>query len=399
MELADDDAKRTPGAMSGVPHRCHCPIAGLSWPAVMRSLRTLHLAFVGFWGLCAVLASLAFWTQVQLGNMQVRGFEPRMLEVLRMQAGAWIAAALLTPLVSHWATRFSKSRWPLISAAHIVGALVFIAASALVTLNIALLLHGRPLEWPDATAFAGRAAGSLALLVTEYAVIVGVTLAFHAHRDARERATLAEQLGRARIALERDLASARLLVLRQQLQPHFLFNALNAVSGLIDTDPVAARRTLARIGDLLRLSLDRGDASEATLGDELDFVDRYLAVERARLGDRLRVTYDAPPELLHMLLPSFALQPLIENAVRHGVAMLPAGGNIEIKAIAADDSMEIRISNDAPGPVTPRPEGIGLGTLRARLTGLYGDAGRLAAGAGPDGRFEVLLRVPAVRPA
>ena len=362
----------------------------------MRSLRTLHLGFVAFWAMCAVLATLAFWTQVQLGTMFVRGFDARLLEVLQLQAGAWIAAALLTPFVSYWATRFSQARWPAALAAHFVGAWVFIATATLVALNVGLLLRGRAPELPGVTTFVGRAAGSLALLVTEYAVIVGVTLAFHAHRDARERASVAEQLSRAQVMLERDLVAARLLVLRQQLQPHFLFNALNAVSGLIDTDPSGARRMLARIGDLLRLSLERGDAAEATLGDELDFVDRYLAVERARLGDRLRVHYAAPPDLLHMHLPSFALQPLVENAVRHGVAMLPEGGAIQITAAASGDGLEVRISNDAPAPTQPRPEGIGLGSLRARLTGLYGDAGRLAAGPGPDGRFEVLLRVPAV---
>lgn len=372
------------------------PLPGL-WAIVavnMRSLRTLHLAFVAFWAMCAVLASLAFWTQVQVGSMYVRGFDPRLLEVLRMQAGAWIAAALLTPFVSYWATRFSQARWPVAVAAHFGGAWAFVAVSTLVTIKIGPLLRGRSPELLDAATFIGRAAGSLALLVTEYSVIVGVTLAFHAHRDARERATVADQLSRAQVMLERDLVAARLLVLRQQLQPHFLFNALNAVSGLIDADPVAARRMLARIGDLLRLSLERGDAAEATLGDELDFVDRYLAVERARLGDRLRVHYDTPSALLHMHLPSFALQPLVENAVRHGVAMLPAGGAIEISAAASGDGMEVRISNDAPEPARPRPEGIGLGSLRARLTGLYGDAGRLVAGVGPDGRFEVLLRVP-----
>lgn len=97
-----------------------------------------------------------------------------------------------------------------------------------------------------------------------------------------------------------------------------------------------------------------------------------------------------------MQLPSFSLQPLVENAVRHGVAMLPAGGAIEISAAAADGGMEVWIRNDAPEATQPQPEGIGLGSLRARLTGLYGDAGRLAARAGPNGRFEVMLRVPVV---
>jgi two-component system, LytTR family, sensor kinase len=361
----------------------------------MRSLRSLHLAFVGFWGVCAVLASLAFWTQVQIGSLQVRGFEPRMLEVMRMQAGAWIAAAIATPMVTYWSTRFWKARWPVAAAAHTAGACVFVAASTLVNINAGLLLRGLAPQLPETATFIGRAAGSLALLVTEYAVIVGVTIAFHSHHDALERASLAEQLGRARVTLERDLAAARLLVLRQQLQPHFLFNALNAVSGMIDTDPVAARRMLARIGDLLRVSLDRGAEAEATLGDELDFVDRYLAVERSRLGDRLRVAYKAPPDLLQMLLPSFALQPLVENAVRHGVAMLPAGGAIEISATSAGNGLEVRICNDAPSIAESRPEGIGLGSLRERLCGLYGDAGRLTARPLADGRFEVLLRVPA----
>jgi hypothetical protein len=367
----------------------------------MPPLRMLYVGFAALWTLCAMLSTLTFWTQVRTGAMQVRGFDPRLIEILRMQAGAWIAAALLTPALVRTAARLpfrSGRRWPMLGL-HLLGFVLFALVSTALSINIGLLLRGRAPQWPTAELFVSRTSGSLVLLCTEYVVIVGVTFAFVAHHEARRRAALADELTRTRVTLERDLAAARLLVLRQQLQPHFLFNALNAVSGLIDEDPAAARRVLARIADLLRFALERTDTVEATLGEELDFVDRYLAVERARLGDRLRVSFGVPAVLLGRRLPSFALQPLVENAVRHGIAMLPGGGAISIGASASPEALFIWVRNDAPQAVSPAKEGVGLGGLRARLSGLYGGRADLFVGRDRHGQFEVRLRVPVSREA
>ena len=181
-----------------------------------------------------------------------------------------------------------------------------------------------------------------------------------------------EQLLRA----ESEVREARLLALRYQLNPHFLFNSLNAVSTLVlDGNAPAATRMLAQIGDLLRTSLDSEVTSEVTLSQELAFTEGYLAIEQTRLGDRLRIEMDAPWETRDALVPSMLLQPLVENAVRYGVAPLIEGGWIAIKSALHADRLRIVIGNSGQrveGMQKMNGDGIGLGNTVERLTTLYG---------------------------
>jgi two-component system, LytTR family, sensor kinase len=197
---------------------------------------------------------------------------------------------------------------------------------------------------------------------------------------------------------ESEVREARLLALRYQLNPHFLFNSLNAVSTLVlDGNAPAATRMLAQIGDLLRTSLDSEVTAEVTLSQELAFTEGYLAIEQTRLGERLRIDMAVPLETRDALVPSMLLQPLIENAVRYGVAPLIEGGWIAINSTLHDDRLRIVIGNSGrrgEGEQKKNGNGIGLGNTAERLRTLYGTDCKFSLAWPEAGGCEVVLDLP-----
>ena len=200
---------------------------------------------------------------------------------------------------------------------------------------------------------------------------------------------------------ESEVREARLLALRYQLNPHFLFNSLNAVSTLVlDGNAPAATRMLAQIGDLLRSSLDSEVTAEVALAQELIFTEGYLAIEQTRLGDRLRFDMVIPMETRDALVPSMLLQPLVENAVRHGVAPLVEGGWVSIESALHADRLQIVISNSGRrSEGEQRKNGIGLGNTAERLKTLYGTDFELSLRWPETGGCEVMLELPLHRSA
>jgi two-component system LytT family sensor kinase len=203
-----------------------------------------------------------------------------------------------------------------------------------------------------------------------YGVVVMVTTALD-YRDAlRDRAVRNAQL-------EAQLAMAHFQTLRAQLHPHFLFNSLNAISALINQDAERAERMLARLSELLRMAIDTAVTPEVRLIDEVEFVKRYLEIEKLRFGDRLSVGVELADDTLDSLVPSMLLQPLVENAVRHGVAPTPGPGRVEIRAERSGAHLHIVVSDTGHGMKTTAVnggarEGVGLRTTRDRLEKLYG---------------------------
>lgn len=194
--------------------------------------------------------------------------------------------------------------------------------------------------------------------------------------------------------LETELARAQLHALQLQLQPHFLFNTLHAIGVLNQHDPARATRMIASLGDLLRGSLDNRAAKEITLEKELALLEHYLDIESVRFSDRLTVSVEAPAELRQHLVPTFSLQPLVENAVRHGVARRVGPSAIRIGAEAADGRLHLTVWNDGPAIDLERmKEGVGLATTRDRLQRLYNGAGRLSLSNANDGVL-VTLELP-----
>jgi two-component system, LytTR family, sensor kinase len=182
-------------------------------------------------------------------------------------------------------------------------------------------------------------------------------------------------------------------VLRAQLHPHFLFNTLNAVSALIATDPTVARRMIARLGDLLRMAIDPGRGAFSTLDAELDFARVYLDIEQMRMGRRLQVFFDIDPDLAELMVPSLLLQPLAENAVRHGLAPRREGGTLRISAARTGQGLAIEVEDDGVG-TSVEYEGVGLGHLRRRIEQIYGTAARLTIYSRPEEGFRVRMELP-----
>ncbi len=197
-----------------------------------------------------------------------------------------------------------------------------------------------------------------------------------------------------------EARDARLSALRYQLNPHFLFNSLNAVSTLVlEGNASAATRMLAQIGELLRTTLDGESAAETTLSQEIAFTEQYLAIEQTRLGNRLRVNMAISPETLDALVPSMLLQPLVENAVRHGVAPLVEGGTIMIQSKLNGAQLQVSVRNSgAPRargePVNQPAHGIGLGNTAERLKTLYAGAHTFALRWPEAGGCEVMVELP-----
>jgi len=199
--------------------------------------------------------------------------------------------------------------------------------------------------------------------------------------------------------LETQLALAQFHALRAQLHPHFLFNALNAISSLIHSDPARADRMLARVSELLRIAIDTAVNPEIPLVDEVEFAKRYLEIERMRYGDRLDVRVELATDTTHALVPNMLLQPIIENAVRHGVAPHSTPGRVEVRTSRVGNNLSIVVSDTGDGfdfddtADTRDTPGVGISTTRARLQTLYGSAQQLVFANVPGG-FETRISLP-----
>jgi two-component system, LytTR family, sensor kinase len=221
-----------------------------------------------------------------------------------------------------------------------------------------------------------------------YFVILFGYYAFHYYAKYRDRELSASQL-------EARLSQAQLQALKMQINPHFLFNTLNTISSLMYTDTAAADAMMTRLSELLRLTLDK-EGQEVTLREEIDLLQRYLDIERIRFEERLHVTMDVEPAALEGRLPNFSLQPIVENAIRHGIAARPEGGRLDISATRGERMLEIRLRDDGPGLASEdaRREGIGVANTRARLAQLYGSDHRFEMVNAPGGGLLVTIAVP-----
>ncbi len=207
-----------------------------------------------------------------------------------------------------------------------------------------------------------------------YFAVIGLGLGARSFLVGRARERKAAALELQTSQLESALTAAQLTALKSQLHPHFLFNALHSVGGMIRTERSAeALGALARIGDLLRTSLDAGPEQFVSLGREIELAERYLEVEQMRLGDRLKVDLEVAPALTAAEVPAFITQPLVENAVKHGIATSSEGGTVRLRASASADGtrMRIDIEDDGAGVVEGSPDGVGLQNVRSRLRALF----------------------------
>ena len=224
-----------------------------------------------------------------------------------------------------------------------------------------------------------------------YVPIVLIAHVVSYYRSLRDREIRATQL-------EGQLAKARLQTLQSQLQPHFLFNTLHSISALMLTDVRAADRMMTSLSDLLRMSLERNGTQATTLSREIEFLDVYLEIEKARFEDRLQVVFDIDPECLDALVPHLLLQPLVENSVRHGVSRRSSRGEILIAARHQESKLDLQIRDNGPGfrrlPPKASHGGLGLRLTRERLLALYGEEQDFEIQNVSTGGAEVHLRIP-----
>jgi signal transduction histidine kinase len=199
--------------------------------------------------------------------------------------------------------------------------------------------------------------------------------------------------------LEHSYSEARLNALRMQLDPHFLFNALNTISSHVERDPKLTRRMIEHLGDLLRMSLESKDRQEVPLAEELAFLEHYLEIQKIRFGDQLRVVMDVAPEVKYAAVPSMFIQPLVENAIRHGISRRAAGGTLIVRAKPLGERLEIRVMDDGVGlPLgwtLEGSEGLGLSITRQRIAGLHPNgASRFVVRNRAEGGTEVEVSLP-----
>jgi signal transduction histidine kinase len=228
---------------------------------------------------------------------------------------------------------------------------------------------------------------ALAGAVATYATAWHERLAISYFRQARDR----EQL-------EARLERAQLQTLKLQLQPHFLFNTLNTITALIGVDPRVAERMVSGLSELLRLSLRNAGEQEVPLSRELELLEHYVEIQQIRFRDRLTVTLEVAPDAMHALVPNFILQPLVENAIRHGIGPRAAPGHVDVRAYRENGSLHLRVADNGVGsrvrPSEPSHEGIGLGNTKARLEHLYGNEHEFSARGGSNGGFVVDIVIP-----
>jgi sensor histidine kinase YesM len=224
-----------------------------------------------------------------------------------------------------------------------------------------------------------------------YWTIVGVGMAIKYMHEARARELSAAQL-------ETRLVEARLHTLQRQMQPHFLFNTLNTISALMHRDVEAADAMIARLSDLLRMSLQRVGVQEVPLKEELDFLSKYLEIEQTRFRDRLTVVFDVQSDTLHALVPNLLLQPLVENAIKHGIGPRPTPGQITVRARRNGAMLELDVQDNGVGlsaaRLTDFNRGVGLSNTRSRLDHLYGSLHRFEFRQPAEGGLLVCIAIP-----
>jgi len=301
------------------------------------------------------------------------------------------ASALLFPIALLLERRFpvDEGRWRRNWAIHIGGFVLYsVAHTTIIAAARAVLAPALGLGPYDYGIMSVRYFMEASQDFVSYAMFLGLLTLVRVQQRLSDRAIQTAQL-------ERDAATARLEVLGLRLQPHFLFNALNTISSTVYDDPAAADDMIGHLGGLLRRSLNTSNRSEVPLTEELETLNAYLAFVSARFGDRVHCTLAIDDAALPMGVPALSLQPLVENAVRHGASMEFGRAEIVVRGEVERGELRVIVENDVNESTTePIRIGTGLGATRDRLRLLYGDAGDLHAAA-EGGRFRVTLRVPA----
>jgi two-component system LytT family sensor kinase len=342
----------------------------------------------GFWS----IIGLSFAIQLYLTRSEI-GLPVTWRYAIGRNLIDWYVFALLS-MPALWLARripIERADWgrrvTIHAAASAMFSLGWMALRSLVVGALQLTEGGREMSFTEA--FTHALVATFFFNVAVYWVVAGYGHTVNYYRKFQERELRASEL-------ETRLAHARLQALQMQLNPHFLFNTLHAISSLMHKNVEAADRMLTRLSDLLRHALEGTDTQVVPLREELDFLRRYLEIEQTRFGPRLTVRYDIAPDTLDAEVPNLVLQPLVENAIRHGIEPLSSAGQIELYARREAGMLRLQVLDNGKGlpPGALLDEGVGLANTRARLQQLYGIAHRIEAGNRPEGGFAVRIAIP-----
>lgn len=337
------------------------------------------------WSLPALVASYSTYV-----SAETQGHAIPFWRALAMQCPGWYVWVPLTPIVFALARRFPVIPRPSVRAVAVHVGLMIIATVLYATVYAWSIVAFRPSPLTLSSAvIESLFVGSVVMTLALYAATLATSLAldYAARERERERRTL---------ALEAQLARAELHSLRAQLHPHVLFNALHTIALLARRDAEEAIRVTVLLGNVLRSVLDSGATDERPLRDEISLIEQYLAIELVRFADRLTVKWEIDSETQDALVPTLLLQPLVENALRHGIARSVNGGSVVISAHRSADAVCITVWNEGPslpgGRVGRR--GVGLNNTEERLNRLYGEGGRLTIADDSRGGVSVRVCVP-----
>jgi two-component system, LytTR family, sensor kinase len=351
--------------------------------------------WVAIWLLAFALATPLAWSSVAFVYFGMLAAGRPLTFAHSMVAGLpeWYVWAGLTPLVFSLGqrVRLERQQWVAAGLFHLVaGTVVAVVDLALVTaINRRFgptVSYVGPVFWDVYLKIVLRYFHYSFII---YWVIVAAAHAVRYYRSSRDR----EVEG---IRLQAELTQAQLATLRMQLQPHFLFNTLHTIASLVrDGRGEAATTTIARLGELFRQTLGNVQRNEVPLREELSFIEAYLEIEQTRFSDRLAVRFDVDQEALGAMVPNLSLQPLVENAIRHGIARDPRASRVELRAARRDGALRIEVRNDGPAYTgNGSSGGVGLANTRARLQRLYGSAYRLDLLPDQSGGTVAVLEVP-----
>src|SRR5262245_56878666 len=323
---------------------------------ILRWQRTLWASIAAGWMLIAVSYTFNYFYYSH-HYVEIFSTPPTFLQMLVWEIPYWVLWAALAPVVFEITRRFPLERdsWMRNAVIHVAACLVLAVGHRIVYLALCRML------FVDAyrnipTLLDLYRSDLLFNLPTGFMSYATFLLAGNIH-------TVALKASR----LEAQLAKAELQTLKSQLQPHFLFNTLNSISALQLTNVDAANRMTARLGDFLRLTLEASGVNEVPLRREIEFLESYLEIERVRFQDRLTVRIDVAPEALDIPVPNLILQPIVENALRHGIGSRIGPGNISISAACSANELRIEVRDDGQGLKTPGHERVGVANTRARL--------------------------------
>jgi signal transduction histidine kinase len=354
----------------------------LSWQTIVST--------AGIWILIAVTFSILLY----LTTVQARPETPPTWENIFLWQTIIYGWAILFPAINRFAARFriERGNWLRRLPVHLLAVFLFILAHTILYVFFYYLFH--TFSPPgDERFFETVARLTLRNWLTDismYFIILSTVMA----RDY-SRSFQAEQLKTSQ--LNAALADSQLSALKMQLHPHFLFNTLNSISTLMHEDDKAADEMVARLGDFLRLTLENSGEQVVTLAQELNFINGYLEIESVRFGERLTVESEVEPEVWQARVPNLILQPLIENAIKHGISRQIRAGKICIRARRVAKMLQMQVEDNGPGLQNGKSKdgsGIGLANTRARLFNLYGDDQRIEmSNADPQGLI-VTLEIP-----